>query len=74
MKNRMKKRQFYSQHSVMPAYERDDGPLTDEYVNLLKQYVNEHRPLRGRIIRRTSLFPNMKLGAADLHLLKSMSN
>ena len=40
---------------VLPAYELDDGPLTEKQVTALRKDVEKHFP-RGKLISRESLF------------------
>lgn len=39
----------------LPAYEPDDGPLTEKQVAALRQDIEKHYP-RGTLIERTTLF------------------
>ena len=40
---------------ILPAFELDDGPLTDKQIAALRQDVEMHFP-RGKLISSTSLF------------------
>ena len=40
---------------VLPAYELDDGPLTEKQIKALRKDVEKHFP-RGKLISRESLF------------------
>ena len=40
---------------IKPAYEADDGPLTDEYMEFLRKKAAESMP-KGILIKTESLF------------------
>lgn len=40
---------------VLPVYEMDDGPISDEYLSFLKEDAKQHAP-KGELIKKTSLF------------------
>ena len=40
---------------IEPAYEADDGPLTEEFMEFLRKKAAESRP-KGKLISKVSLF------------------
>ncbi len=40
---------------VLPAYEKDDGPISDEYLTVLREDAKAFAP-KGHLIKKTSLF------------------
>ena len=43
-------------HNTVPAYEPDDGPLTNQQVDEIKESVNKELPT-GEVITKSELFP-----------------
>ena len=42
-------------NDVLPAYELDDGPLTEEFMEFLRKKAAESRP-KGKLLSKVSLF------------------
>ena len=51
---------------IKPAYEPDDGPLTDEQVDEIKETVKEELPT-GEVITKSELFPEVEKSILESH-------
>lgn len=60
---------------IKPAYEPDDGPLTDEQIDEINETVKEELPT-GEVITKSDLFPEVEKSILEQHpyLLKPFSH
>ena len=58
---------------IAPAYEPDDGPLTEEQLEQIKAVAEEELP-GGEVITKTELFPEQSIFDRHPYLLKPFSH
>ena len=56
----------FDRETDIPAYEPDDGPLTDEQFEQIREIVKDDLPT-GNVIINQSLFADSKVGSIDPH-------
>ena len=57
---------FREREDNKPAYEKDDGPLTNEQVEEIKEVVKEELPV-GEVITKSELFPEVEKSILESH-------
>jgi len=56
----------FDRETDIPAYEQDDGPLTDEQIKQIRETVKDDLPI-GNVITNQSLFPDSNTVLIDPH-------
>jgi len=67
-------RKWNREDKIKPAYEPDDGPLTEEHIDQIKESVKEDLPT-GETITKTELFPtDPPLSGQMFHQTEAITN
>jgi len=67
------KQKEWQEEKVQPAYEKDDGPLTDKQVEQIKESVKEELPV-GEVITKSELFPEESILDKHPYLTKGFDH